>query len=124
MRIVYVLIAATSIVACARAGRPASSDRNLLTRDEIARVAGAQNLYDVIARARPEYLRDRGRTTLIANANTKPVVFVNDVEHGPLESLRAIQPDAVMEVQFFNSTAAVSRFGSQYGAGVIHVRTR
>lgn len=124
MRLGTFVAALTFVVACASAPRTSSHDRTLLTRDEIASVSGATNIYDVIRRLRSEYLTDRGRTSLLHQGDTRPVVFMDDQEFGPLESLRNIQPDAVREVQFYTSSTAVAKFGSRYGAGVIQLKSR
>src|SRR3954464_10460306 len=88
------------VVACAHAPRTPAHDRSLLTRDEIVSVSGATTMYDVIRRTRNEYLTNRGRTSLIAQGDPRPVVFLDDQEFGPIESLNNIHPDAVKEVEF------------------------
>lgn len=118
------IIAFACSVSCAHPPRTPASDRSVLTREEIASATGAASLYDVIRRLRAEYLTDRGRTSLVHQGDTRPVVFMNAQELGPIESLRTIEPDAVEEVRFFSATSAVSRFGSRYGTGVIQVRPR
>ena len=117
-------VCVSMLVGCASAPKSPGHDRNLLTRDEISSVSGATNIYDVIRRLRSEYLTDRGRTSLLNQGDTRPTVFMDEQEFGPIESLRNIQPDAVQSVQFYTSSMAVAKFGSRYGAGVIQIRMR
>jgi hypothetical protein len=119
------IVGLSFLAACSHAPRTSSShDRSLITRDEIASVTGATSMYDVIRRLRNEYLTGRGRTSLVIQTETRPVVFMDEQEFGTIEALRNIEPGAVQEVQYFPSSQAVARFGSRYGAGVIQLRTR
>ncbi|HJQ19549.1 MAG TPA: hypothetical protein VJ867_04300 [Gemmatimonadaceae bacterium] len=114
-----------SVTACG--GRPntaPSHNRSVITRDEIASVTGAADMYDVVQRLRAEYFRSRGTTSLVNPADPRPTVFLDNQEYGPIESLRNIQPAGVEEVRYFPGNSAVATFGSRYGSGVIQVKSR
>ena len=96
---------------------------NLLTADEIEEL-NVVNAYEAISKARPQYLRSRGKTTTRTNTVDRALVFVDGVPYGDLASLRGIAVAQITAIQFYPGSDAVTRFGSQYGAGVIEVRTR
>lgn len=125
MRMLRLVSCAVLVIACS-SSRPklvAAPDRTVLTRDEIAGAAAAPSMYDVIRRLRPEYLTDRGRTSLLNQGDPRPVVFMDEQEYGPIESLRNVQPAAIKQVRFYGASAAVARFGSRYGAGIIQLQS-
>ena len=100
---------------------PVSS--NLITQDEID-AADAGNIYEVVARLHGNFLNDRGRASLRSNVHSRAIVFLNDQEYGIPETMRNIPPGRIAEIRFFPGTEAVSRFGSQYGGGVIQLISR
>jgi len=114
-----------AVVACA-GSTPQSSNgtANVITRAELD-AAGSVSTFDAVQRLRPNYLRDRGPTSLvIASARTRPAVFVDMSEYGEIESLRAFPASRVDEVRFYPGSEATTRFGSIYGAGVIQLKLR
>lgn len=92
----------------------------MVTGDEV-RDTPASNLYDALARLRPQWLRSRGRSSLTQPGSTTPVVFVAGVEYGPLSSLREMYVDQVRRVEFINARDATTRFGTGHAGGVIMV---
>lgn len=96
---------------------------NVITREQIDS-SHATNVYDVIAKLHAEYLHDRGAISVLTNQHDRAVVFLNDQEYGILETMRNIPPANVAEIRFFSGTDAVTRFGSQYGGGVIQLISR
>jgi outer membrane cobalamin receptor len=96
---------------------------NVITQDEID-AAGATSVYDVIAKLHGSFLNDRGRTSIRTNTHSRAIVFMNDQEYGIPETMRNIPPGRIAEIRFFPGTDAASRFGSQYGGGVIQLISR
>ena len=96
---------------------------NVITLDEIV-AANASNVYDLIVRIRPEYLRDRGAVSILTKKRARATVFLNDQEYGELETMRNFPADRIGEIHYFNGSDAVARFGSQYGGGVIQLISR
>jgi hypothetical protein len=82
------------------------------------------NAYDVVQHLRPNFLRSRGRTTLNTNTSDFPSVFVDGQLYGDLSALRNIIAPIIKEIRYYNGPNAVTRFGMQYGSGVIAVTTR
>jgi len=104
-------------------GVAARSLRNVITKDQIDSTS-ATNVYDLIARLHADFLKDRGKTSIKTNQRDRAVVFLNDQEYGIPETLRNLQPDRFMEIRYFSGTDASSKFGSQYGGGVIQLISR
>jgi hypothetical protein len=88
---------------------------NVITRSEL----------DAVVRLRPAFIRDRGQTTVLnSSAQTRAVVFVNDNEYGPIESLKQFPASRAQEVRFLPGPEATTRFGSAYGSGIILLTLR
>ena len=62
-------------LACHQAapGSPGSSRPDLITREQIE-ASNAANVYDLIARLRPEFLKDRGSISIKTNLHERAVV--------------------------------------------------
>ncbi|HVE77635.1 MAG TPA: hypothetical protein VNA89_02180 [Gemmatimonadaceae bacterium] len=131
----FVAIAiATVIAACAAPGSRAGGarpQRNLIRAEEIAGT-GAATAFEAVERLRPEYLRGRGKSTVraIPDVNSTapdavlPQVYVDGVNAGSVQALRAIPATHVREVRFISAADATTRFGTNHANGVIEVITR
>ena len=119
------LIALAGVVACATTGGPAvpPSDRNVITETELASVP-APNLYDLIEKLRPNFLRSRGQTSLNTPGSEYAAVYVDGRPYGDLRSLRTLIPSQVGEVHYYDAPSAAARFGMINATGVIDVTTR
>jgi hypothetical protein len=84
----------------------------------------AVTAYDVIARLRGEYLRDRGPTSLVLPSQNRPIVFLNEQEYGALDVLHDVRADDLTEIRFYPGPDAVTKFGSRYSGGVIQLVSR
>jgi hypothetical protein len=79
------------------------------------------SVYDAISRLRPNWLT-RGTTSFDPPKTEFPVVFVEGVRHGELETLRNISADHIAAARFYSATEAGPRFGLQAGlSGVIEI---
>ena len=119
--------AAVGLAACASAGAGTSRPRdyNVITQSEITAQAG-DNAYEVITHLRPQYLKTRGRTTLQPPTNPASEyasVFLDNQFYGDLTSLRNISALDIREIHYLPANEAVTRYGMQYGNGVIEIRT-
>jgi hypothetical protein len=122
MRNLY-LIALAGTIACASAGTgggPPAADRNVITQSELELTAG-NNLYDVIEKLRPNFLRSRGQTSINTSGTEYPVVYVEGRKYGDLASLRSLIPSQVSEVRYYDASSAAARFGMISAPGVIDV---
>lgn len=114
------LLAALS---CAHPATTAGSNRKLITEDEILST-NATTAYDVIARLRAEYLRNRGPTSLLLPSRAEPVVFLNEQLYGSLDVLKQVRSSDLAEIRFYDGPDATTKFGSQYSGGVIQLVIR
>jgi outer membrane cobalamin receptor len=121
----FVIAVSIALAAChpSASGGGGESLRNVITQEQIDSSTAA-NVYDLIVRTNPGFLRDRGRTSVKTNQHERAVVFLNGQEYGIVETLRNMPINRLSEIRFFTGTEAVSRFGSQYGGGVIQLISR
>lgn len=123
-------------------------ERYSITPQELGS-AGANNLYEAVAKLRPEYLRSRGASTITAQTGGSgskgsgdpaplssstgtavttgsiPVrLYINDQMMASIEDMRQIAVADVVEVKFMPGPQAGVRYGTNHTAGVILVRVR
>lgn len=96
---------------------------NVISQQEIE-ASGAVTAYEAVQKLRGTFLSDRGKTTLLGRASTKPVVFVDGVEYGEFESLRNIAAGGVASIRLYRAWEAQQKFGQGKMSGVIEVMTR
>jgi len=145
---VCVLLAATT--ACAgrapssegREERPAHRERDVITSDELSDPAlRALSVMDVVQLLRPHFLNDRGshsipysgaggsdaekaRGAAVDPGTGKVHVSIDNGKILPLEELRGIHANGVIEIRYLNPAAAMQKFGGAALEGpVILVRT-
>ena len=126
-RSVHVL-AFVGLAGCASAGASShpAKDYNVITQEEITAQNGV-NAYDVISHLRPQYLKTRGRTTIQSQPTVSSEyasVFLDSQYYGDLNSLRNIASINIREIRYLPANESVTRYGMQYGNGVIEIRTR
>jgi hypothetical protein len=117
------IAAATLACASAGAGNNVRRDSSLITADEITD-SHETNAYDAINRLRPLFLKSRGRSTLNTGASPYASVFVDGQVYGDLNTLKGIPSQQIKQIHYYNGPDAVTRYGMQYGSGVIAVDTR
>jgi hypothetical protein len=86
--------------------------------------ASVGNVYEAVARLRPEFFHNRGVQTVDTPNGSLPTVFVNDIEQRELETLRTIPAGVIVEIRYLSASAAAAQFGAHHTYGVIAVRTR
>jgi hypothetical protein len=103
----------------------AVSTREILTAEEISRTT-ALTAYDAIQIRRPAFLAGAQRRALrdADQPDTRPVVYVNSVFYGEVESLRDIPVREIKEIRFLEANDATRVLGSAHVGGVIMVTTR
>ncbi len=116
------------LAACAGAthAKGTGKDYNVITQSEITAQSGT-NAWDVISHLRPNFLKTRGRTSIQSQpsvASEYAAVFMDSQFYGDLNSLRTIATINVKEIHYLPANEAVTRYGMQYGNGVIEIRTR
>ena len=126
MAIVLSLSVVASGLACS-AGKPPSqieragarrSDR--ISRDEITARAWT-DAYEIVATLRPQWLVDRGRDSF--GASTVIQVVMNGARLGGATALRRLSAADIERMQWYDATAATSRWGVGFGKGAIEIST-
>ena len=103
------------------AGTPrVQADRNVINQVELESV-GSTNLYELIEKVRPNFLRSRGQTSLNTSGQEYPAVYVDGRPYGDIASLRTIITSQVALVHYYDAPAAAARFGAINAPGVIDV---
>jgi len=113
----------TGAAACASATQQAQSDRtsrNQLTREQLA-AANSTNLYDAIAKIRPEWLSSRGPTSVTNSTPTSVDIFMNGSMLGNADFLKQLGILDVSEVRYWDAASASARFGMGHPRGVIEL---
>ena len=124
--------------------KPKSKDRNLITREEIEASSKKDgDIYQLIRALRPHFLNaprgvrsmgmtgtsvsgaGRGQTmetrTGGASAAPTPLVYLNGLRGGELESLKQIMAMDVREVRYYEPAKAEDEFGPGHDGGVVAV---
>lgn len=120
-KLILLLVACALVGAgCASAsreggGRPARQN-DLLTQEDI-RGALKNNMYDVVATLRPNWIRQRGQMSFADPSAGEVVVYLNGVRAGGAEFLRQLSVLDVVSLRFVNATEAGARFGIQQNGG-------
>jgi hypothetical protein len=120
---VLTLAAALACASSGSAGTTAGRDPTLITEQEIA-ASTESNVYDVVSRLRPMFLKTRGRSTINSSGSEYASVFLDGQYYGELSSLRNIVANQIHEIRYLSGPDAVSRYGMQYGSGAVDVRSK
>ena len=123
LRRALLLLATTSVAGCASAmsqGQSSRTSGDRLTRTELA-AANSDNLYDAIAKLRPEWLSSRGPTSVTDATPTSVSVFMNGSMLGKADYLKQLGVLDVTEVRYWDAASASARFGMGHPRGVIEI---
>jgi hypothetical protein len=119
-RLFGALLAVMALAGCASGGSResggSSRSRNVITAEEIAS-ANVNNVYQLVERLRPHFLRPRGPAEEL-------VVYVDNIPVGGVRALGDVNISRVREVRFLDSREATQRFGAGHRSGAILVSTR
>jgi len=83
--------------------------------------ANSDNLYDVIAKLRPEWLSSRGATSVTDATPTSVSVFMNGSMLGKADYLKQLGTADVTEVRYWDPGQASARFGMGHPRGVLEI---
>lgn len=125
--IVLLLLAAFASSACASAGTRSARrsnearDRNVISLEEIE-AYHEDNVYHLVERLHPAWLRGRGQLSLTRSSEVR--VYVNDIDRGNVDALKDLLPTEVARIEFLNGASATARYGTGHANGVILVTLR
>ena len=97
----------------------ASRASNLLLPDQVPG-AGSLDLHTVVTRHRALWLVTRGTSSLGAG---QPVVYVDDVRYGGVETLRGVTASSVRLARFLSGPQAHLKYGVNHAEGAIELYT-
>jgi hypothetical protein len=127
------MLALCAATACASGGSntPAAAPTRAGRTIEFDDMPGAQamNLYEVVQRIHPDWLRARNsssagqRAGTVAGTDTEVQVYVDNAHAGNIESLKQMPVNGLVRIQYYNAAEAQQRFGSGNFNGVIQVVT-
>lgn len=124
LRSFVMLVSTTCLIAgCASSttqGRSARGGDTQLTRSELA-ATNAGNLYDAIAKLRPQWLSSRGATSVTDASPTGVDVYMNGTFLGKADYLRDVRLQDVSSVTYWDAGQASARFGMGHSRGVIEI---
>jgi len=113
-----------ALAACSTTGGPrVAQTRNVITAEEVASV-NVGTAYEVIEQLRPQFFQSRGPSSIRSNTPATPIVYVNGVRYGEIESLTSIRAMDVEEIRLLSASDATTRYGTGHVGGVIEVRTK
>ena len=123
-RFTLLALLSSSLIACAPPPMYYSyeNDRSVITLPEIQRT-NAQSAFDIVRKARPNFLASRGFTTILGNSSNLPTVYVDGIRYGPIGTLNDIPASSVAEVKLYRASEAAV-FGLGNTGGVLMIRTR
>lgn len=121
--VIVALATACMVAGCASAttqGRSGRGNSTQLTQSEIA-ASNADNLYDVIAKLRPEWLSSRGPASVTNSTPTSVDIYMNGTMLGKAEIMRDVRIQDVTDVRYWDVGQASARFGMGHPRGVIEI---
>lgn len=117
---------AGSACASSSGGSGTNTRSDLLTREQIMSVDGANTLYEVVQRLRPRWLEARGGDRSFG-LSTDIVVYQDQSFLGDVSTLSQLAPDMAYELRWLDGTTASATLpglGSRHVAGAIVLSTR
>lgn len=117
------LTLAVTVGGCASSGgatRARSGSGATLTREQLT-AANSDNIFDAIAKLRPEWLTSRGPTSVTDATPNSPDVYMNGSMLGKADYLRQVRLLDVTEVKYWDAGSASARFGMGHPRGVIEI---
>ena len=79
--------------------------------------------WDLIASVRPHFLRSQSAVTLTERDPVFAAVYVDEIYHGELESLKTVKLEIIKSIQFLPPFDAKTRFGKDMPGGAILIYT-
>lgn len=127
VQLVFVLIFVAAGCSSIREGTTGKNSPDVLTAEEIATTT-ALNAYDAISLRRPFFLKSRGPRSLrpapTGQTVELPVVYLDRMYYGELETLKNIAVTAIEEIRYLDFNAATMQFGTGHSGGIILVLTK
>lgn len=119
-RVLVLLLAALAACAPAGTGGPGGSS-DLITAQEI-QANPSPNIYELIRKLHPTWLRGRGVTTLRDPAAANAiVVYLDETRYGGVESLRQLSTSGIRAIRYLSPASPGVRVQGNENAYVIQI---
>jgi hypothetical protein len=116
------------VSACASGGTGSSGggNPNQISAEQLRELdPEGLSAYEVVRRLRPNWLRTRATATFGGGASAPlPRVVLDGAPGGDVSDLERIRAVEVAGMDFLSASDATTRFGTNYPAGAVLVRTR
>jgi hypothetical protein len=128
-KIAFVSVLVFVLAGCSSVGGGTTGriQNDVLTAEEIATTT-AVNAYEAISLKRPFFLKSRGMRSLrdapAGQTVEYPIVYMDRMYYGDLETLRTISVTTIMEIRYLDFNQATVQFGTGHTGGIIHVITK
>ena len=119
---VLVVLSAACVTSSSQAdsGAAPRGSRNVITLEEI-RATRQTNLYDVVNRVRPAWLRPRTVSPVSPGTDGGVQVYRENTRIGSVGTLRTMSVDNVARLEYLDASSAQLRYGHGNSNGVIVV---
>jgi hypothetical protein len=114
------LVAGCAAATTQGGGASGRGNGSQLTQADLA-AANSDNLYDAIAKLRPEWLSSRGATSVTDSSPTGVDVYMNGSLLGKADYMRDVRLLDVSSVRYWDAGQASARFGMGHPRGVIEI---
>jgi len=94
-----------------------------ITEKELSPFAG-WDTYQAVKLLRPQFLQNRGATSIVLDSPAQPEVAIDGVMYGRVESLAQLPVSEVATITLLNVGDAVIKYGPGHPAGVIDIVTK
>jgi hypothetical protein len=96
---------------------------NVISQQELADASiNTLTLYDAITRLRPNWLRQRGATSITGLSNMMPGVMINE-SFSQIDALHSLRSTDASSVEYMSGADATTLYGTGYVNGLIKVKT-
>ena len=113
-----------TLAACSpQSARVAPQERNFITADEITK-SNATNAFEAVERLRPAFLRTRGSQSLQNQEPPTPMIYVDGMRYGTLQTLSSVPTIGIVSIQYLSAIEATQRFGMGNEGGAIMIVTK
>jgi len=121
MVLTCVLAIGTGCAAGSQAGG-SRSEPNVLTLEEI-QGSNETDALGLIRHLRPAWLRLRTSSRLGGEPAAEPVVYLDNVKYGAIQSLRGLDVQILSEIRYLSGPDATMQYGTGHSGGAILVTT-
>ena len=107
----------------AEAGAERGSPNEIVQAEILSRGNLDPSAFKLIERLRPNWLRSRGKISFTRPGAGYPVVYIDAIRHGNLNTLHQMTPHQIRRIEFIRAADATIRWGTGHSGGAINIVT-